>query len=173
MKEFMKIELLIKVSGFDMNEDGTFQIQNVSFNEVGKLVKNTVKVHKNINEETLKSLVGKTVKIENVEEYKKGFKFYYAGKDIRKIDKDVEFELNKEITLKVDNLVESKEDTTLQSIVLNGTRTDLFNLKIKGIKKPLLEEFKGKKVVIKNVRVVKTDMGTFYSSNVKPILINQ
>ena len=30
----MKIELLIKVSGFDMNEDGTFQIQNVSFNEV-------------------------------------------------------------------------------------------------------------------------------------------
>ena len=70
----MKIELLIKVSGFDMNEDGTFQIQNVSFNEAGKLVKNTVKVHKNINEETLKSLVGKTVKVENVEEYKKGFK---------------------------------------------------------------------------------------------------
>ena len=66
-------------------------IQNVSFNEAGKLVKNTVKVHKNINEETLKSLVGKTVKIENVEEYKKGFKFYYAGKDIKKIDKDVEF----------------------------------------------------------------------------------
>jgi hypothetical protein len=173
MKEFMKIELLIKVSGFDMNEDGTFQIQNVSFNEAGKLVKNTVKVHKNINEETLKSLVGKTVKVENVEEYKKGFKFYYAGKDIKKIDKDVEFELNKEITLKVDNLVENKEDTTLQSIVINGTRTDLFNLKIKGIKKPLLEEFKGKKVVIRNVRVVKTDMGTFYSSNVKPILINQ
>ena len=169
----MKIELLIKVSGFDMNEDGTFQIQNVSFNELGKLVKNTVKVHKSLNEETLKSLVGKTVKIENVEEYKKGFKFYYSGKDIKKIDKDVEFELNKEITLKVDNLVESKEDTTLQSIVLNGTRTDLFNLKIKGIKKSLLEEFKGKKVVIKNVRVVKTDMGIFYSSNVKPILINQ
>ena len=157
MKEFMKIELLIKVSGFDMNEDGTFQIQNVSFNELGKLVKNTVKVHKSLNEETLKSLVGKTVKVENVEEYKKGFKFYYAGKDIKKIDKDVEFELNKEITLKVDNLVESKEDTTLQSIVLNGTRTDLFNLKIKGIKKSLLEEFKGKKVVIKNVRVVNVE----------------
>ena len=169
----MKIELLIKVSGFDMNEDGTFQIQNVSFNEAGKLVKNTVKVHKNINEETLKSLVGKTVKIENVEEYKKGFKFYYAGKDIKKIDKDVEFELNKEITLKVDNLVESKEDTTLQSIVLNGTRTDLFNIKIKGIKKLLLEDLKGKKVVVKGVKVIKTDMGTFYNSSEKPLIINQ
>ena len=28
MKEFMKIELLIKVSGFDMNEDGTFSVTN-------------------------------------------------------------------------------------------------------------------------------------------------
>ena len=92
--------------------------------------------------------------LQNVEEYKKGFKFYYSGKDIKKIDKDVEFELNKEITLKVDNLVESKEDTTLQSIVINGTRTDLFNLKIKGIKKSLLEEFKGKKdVKAKSIKV--------------------
>ena len=173
MKDFIKVELFLKISGFDINEDGTFQIQNVSLNDAGKLVKNTVKVHKNLSEETLKPLLGKCVKIEGVEEYKNGFKTYYSGKDIKRIDKDLDFELNKEITLKIDNVVENKEDTVLQSLVINGTRTDLFNLKIKGIKKPLLEEFKGKKVVIKNVRVVKTDMGTFYSSNVKPILINQ
>ncbi|WP_368031407.1 hypothetical protein [Arcobacter sp. s6] len=159
MKDFIKVELFLKISGFDINKDGTFQIQNVSLNDAGKLVKNTVKVHKNLSEETLKPLLGKCVKIEGVEEYKNGFKTYYSGKDIKRVDKDLDFELNKEITLKVDNVVENKEDTVLQSLVINGTRTDLFNIKIKGIKKLLLEDLKGKKVVIKGVKVIKTDMG--------------
>ena len=173
MKDFIKVELFLKISGFDINEDGTFQIQNVSLNDAGKLVKNTVKVHKNLSEETLKPLLGKCVKIEGLEEYKNGFKTYYSGKDIKRIDKDLDFELNKEITLKIDNVVENKEDTVLQSLVINGTRTDLFNIKIKGIKKLLLEDLKGKKVVVKGVKVIKTDMGTFYNSSEKPLIINQ
>ena len=173
MKDFIKVELFLKISGFDINEDGTFQIQNVSLNEAGKLVKNTVKIHKNLSEETLKPLIGKCVKIEGVEEYKNGFKTYYAGKDIKRIDKDLDFELNKEITLKVDNVVENKEDTVLQSLIINGNRTDLFNIKIKGIKKVLLNDLKGKNVSVKGVKVIKTDMGTFYNSSVKPTIINQ
>lgn len=172
MRDFLKVELFIKISGFDINEDGTFQIQNVALNEAGKLVKNTVKVHKQLGEETIKGLVGKTVKVEGVEEYKKGFKVFYAGKDIKTATIDTDFKVERELTLKVDNVVDNKEDTTLQSIITNGTRTDLFNIKIKGIKKPVLEALKSKKVLVKGVRVVKTDMGTFYSSIEKPTAIN-
>jgi hypothetical protein len=171
MKNFIKCELNIKMTGFDINEDGTFQIQNIFLNENGSLVKNTVKVHKNLNEETLKGLLGKTFKVEGVEEYRQGFKVFYSGKDIKKIDKNIDFEVNKEITLKVDNVVEKKEDSVIQSIIQNGTRTDLFNIKIRGIRKILLNDLKGKNVVIQGVKVVKTDMGTFYSSDKKPLII--
>ena len=171
MKNFIKCELYIKISGFDINEDGTFQIQNVSIIN-DKLVKNTVKIHKNLNEETLKGLVGKSVKVEGVEEYRNGFKVYYSGTDIKRIDKDIDFQVNKEITLKVDNVVESKEDTILQSIIQNNNRTDLFNIKIKGIKKSLLNNLKNKNVVVKGVNVIKTDMGTFYNSKEKPQVLN-
>lgn len=170
MKNFIKCEMYLRVDGFEINEDNTFQIQNISFKN-DKMVKNTVKVHKSINEETLKSLVGKSIKVENVEEYRNGFKTYYAGTDIKKIDKDIDFQVNKEITLKVDNVVENKEDTTLQSLIKNNNRTDLFNIKIKGIKKSLLNDLKGKNVLIKGVNVVKTDMGTFYNSKEKPLII--
>lgn len=174
MKDFIKCELLVRVSGFQINEDGTFQIQNLSINEkTGGFIKNTVKVHKNLTEETLKPFIGKTVKIEGVEEYKNGFKTYYAGKDIKKVDKDIDFELNKEIILKVDNLVEKKEDTVIQSIIQNENRMDLFNIKIKGIKKILLNDLKGKNVVVRGVNVIKTDAGTFYSSSEKPLIKNQ
>jgi len=173
MSNFLKVEMLVKVSGYDINEDNTIQIQNVSFNDKGKLVKNTVKIHKSYNEDTLKGLVGKTVKVLEVEEFRKGFKVYYAGKDIKKVDnQDIEFQVNKELTMKVDNVVEAKEDTTLQSIINNGTRADLFNIKIKGFKKSLLEDLKGSNVVIKGVKVSKIEgSGTFYSSTQKPVRI--
>lgn len=170
MKDFIKCEMYLRVDGFEINEDNTFQIQNITFKN-DKMVKNTVKVHKSINEETLKGLIGKSVKVENVAEYRNGFKIYYSGTDIKKIDKDIDFEVNKEITLKVDNVVENKEDTTLQSLIKNNNRTDLFNIKIKGIKKSLLNDLKGKNVLIKGVNVVKTEMGTFYNSKEKPLII--
>ena len=170
MNEFIKMELYIKVSGYSKNEDGTFQIQNIHLNN-DKLVKNTVKIHRNLTEEQIKSLLGKTVKVINVKEYKQGYKVFYAGEDIKKVDSDIEFKVNKEIIIKVDNLQEKKEDTILQSIVNNGTRTDLFNIKIKGISKNLLNELQGKRVLIKGVRVSKTDFGTFYSSDKKPQII--
>lgn len=170
MKDFIKCEMYLRVDGFEINEDNTFQIQNITFKN-DKMVKNTVKVHKSINEETLKGLIGKSVKVENVAEYKNGFKTYYSGTDIKKIDKDIDFQVNKEITLKVDNVVENKEDTTLQSLIKNNNRTDLFNIKIKGIKKSLLNDLKGKNVLIKGVNVVKTEMGTFYNSKEKPLII--
>ena len=53
MKDFIKCEMYLRVDGFEINEDNTFQIQNITFKN-DKMVKNTVKVHKSINEETLK-----------------------------------------------------------------------------------------------------------------------
>ncbi len=183
MKDFIKVELYVKVSGYEINEeDGTFQIQNISVNN-DKLVKNTVKIHKSYKEETLKGLVGKTVKVQEPKEYKNDAKVFFAGSDIKKADLDIDFKINREISLKVDNLIETNSidrktnkkftHTTIQSIISNGTRTDLFNLKIKNTKKSELEQFKNKEVVIKGVNVAKTDFGTFYSSEEKPLLVSQ
>ncbi len=169
MKNFINTELYVRISGFDKNEDGTFQIQNISIKN-DKLVKNTVKVHKDISIENLTKLVGKVVKIEEVEEYKKGFKVFYSGQDIKIVDKDLEFYLNKEIELKVDSVSETEKDTVLQSIIKNGTRCDLFNIKIKNQKN--LKEIQGKKVKLTNVNVIKMDSGTFYNTDKRPQIIN-
>lgn len=183
MKDFLKVELYVRVDGYEINEEeGTFQIQTLAtINE--KLVKNTVKVHKIYKDEILKGLVGKTVKIIEPKEYKNGANTYYAGSDIKKSELEVDFKINREITLKIDNLIETNSidkktnkkltHSTIQSIVSNGTRTDLFNIKIKNSKKSELEQFKNKEVVIKGVNVAKTDFGTFYSSLEKPTLLNQ
>ncbi len=169
MKNFINTELYLRVNGFDKNDDGTFQIQNISLKN-DKLVKHTVKVHKDIPIENLSKLVGKVVKIEDVEEYKKGFKTFFAGKDIKIVDKDLDFYLNKEIELKVDGVSETEKDTVLQSIVRNGTRCDLFNIKIKGQKN--LKDLQGKKVKVTNVNVIKMDAGTFYNTDKRPQIIN-
>jgi hypothetical protein len=183
MKDFIKVDLFIKISGYEINEeDGTFQIQNVAFNN-DKLVKNTVKIHKTYKEETLKSLVGKTVKVEEPKEYKNGMKVFFAGTDIKKTDLDTDFKINREITLKVDNIIESNSidkktnkkltHTTIQSLVSNGTRVDLFNVKIKNTRKIELNNLEGKEIIVKGVNIAKTDFGTFYSSEEKPLLVNQ
>ncbi len=183
MRDFLKVDLFIKVNGYEINEEeGTFQIQNISIQNE-KLVKNTVKIHKLYKEDTLKGLIGKTVKVEEPKEYKNGIKIFYAGNDIKKVDLDTDFQVNRQITLKVDNVIESNSidkktnkkltNTTIQSIINNGTRMDLFNIKIKNTKKSELDTLKGKEVLIKNVNVAKTDFGTFYSSLEKPILLNQ
>lgn len=183
MKDFLKVELYVKVSGYEINEEeGTFQLQTLAFiNE--KLVKNTVKIHKLYKDEVLKPLVGKTVKVIEPKEYKNGANTFYAGTDIKKSELEVDFKINRELTLKVDNIIESTSldkksnkkitHSTIQSIVSNGTRTDLFNIKIKNTKKTELENLKGKEVIIKGVNVAKTDFGTFYSSEEKPLLTNQ
>ncbi|RXK11678.1 hypothetical protein CP965_12980 [Halarcobacter mediterraneus] len=183
MKNFLKVDLFVKISGYEINEEeGTFQIQNISFDN-GKLLKHTVKIHKLYKEDSLKALIGKTVKVEEPKEYKNGIKVFYAGSDIKKVDIDEDFKINREITLKVDNIIESTSidkntnkkltHSTIQSIISNGTRTDLFNIKIKNTKKIELDNLKGKEVVVRGVNVATTDFGTFYSSVEKPILLNQ
>ncbi|MDD2651922.1 MAG: hypothetical protein PHX44_02580 [Sulfurimonas sp.] len=172
MKDFIKIEIIAKVGGYDLNNDGTFQVQNLSFKNNGELVKNTIKVHKDIKEDDLKKLVGKTLKFENVKEYKQGFKSYYSSDSIKLLsDVNVDFEINREITIKADNVITMKDNksTRIQSIVLNETRQDLFNITIKD--KINLENLKGKTLKIKGVKVAKTDNGTFYSSNELPQII--
>jgi ribosomal protein S7 len=179
MSSFLKMEILARVSGFDIDNDKKYiQIQNISF-KGEKIVKNTIKIHKHYTKEQLEQLVGKTIKVVEPEEYTKGFKTFYAGKDIKKVDIDIDFKVNKKLEMKVDNLIESKDSknekrthTILQSIIQNGTRADLFNIKIKDIKKELLQDLKGKKVLVENVEVVKVkDAGTFYSSIQKPKVI--
>ena len=55
--------------------------------------------------------------------------------------------------------------------LVNSPLNSLIVLKNSGINK--IEDLKGKKVVIKGVKVIKTDMGTFYNSSEKPLIINQ
>lgn len=170
MKEFIKIEIMAKVGGYDLNDDGSFQIQNLSIKNNGELVKNTIKIHKKITEQELKNLVGKVVKCDNVKEYKNGFKSYFSSDNFKIInDVIVDFEVNKEIIIKCDNVITKDKNSKIQSIVINETRQDLFNITIKGITK--LENLKGKTIKIKGVIVAKTDFGTFYSSNKTPEVI--
>lgn len=171
---FIKMEIITKISGYDIAEDKqSFQIQNISLSEKGDLKKNTIKVHKSFTKDQLEKLVGKSVLLTDIQEYKKGFKYIYSAKNIKVIENNnIEFNVNKEIEMQVDNVVEIKDDTKLQSLIKNGTRLDLFDIKIKGIKKIELENLKGKKVLIQSVKVAKIEgTGTFYSSTQKPKII--
>ena len=177
MSNFIKTEIISKVSGYQKNEDGTFQIQNITLNEVKGLVKNTVKIHKELSEEELTQLVGKTIKVLEVEEFKKGFKSYYNGKDFKLVKNEANtdiFEVRRELTLKADYIVavgKEKTDCKIQSMVKNGTRTDLFEIKLKDIKINRVQNLKGKEILIKGINIVKMEgTGTFYNTTVVPTL---
>lgn len=176
MSNFIKTEIITKITGFDKNEDGTFQIQNITLHDTKGLIKNTIKIHKNLNETELNNLVGKTVKVLEVDEYRKGYKVFYAGKDIKLVknenDTDI-FEVKRELSLKVDNIVAVKDNNSkIQSIVKNGTRTDLFEIKLKGITINKIQDLKGKKVLLKDINIARMDgVGTFYSTEKLPVVI--
>lgn len=177
MSNFIKTEIIAKVSGFQKNEDGTFQIQSIRLDEKKGLVKNTIKIHKEVSEVDLTALVDKTIKVLKVEEYKKGFKSSYAGQDFKLVrnesNQDI-FQVNRELTLKVDNIVavgKTGEDSKIQSLVKNGTRTDLFEIKLKGIKLNSVQNIKGKEVILKGINISKMEgVGTFYNTTVLPEL---
>jgi len=177
MNNFIKTEIISKINGYSKNEDGTFQIQSIILDSKKGLIKNTIKIHKDIPIEQLESLVGKTIKVLQVEEYKKGYKSFYSGKDFKlvKNENDIDiFDVKREIILKIDNLVKvgkNGEDTKIQSLVSNGTRKDLFELKLKNINISKVLTLKNKEVVISGVNIAKIEnMGTFYSSTVLPTI---
>jgi len=161
-------------------EDRTsFQVQSIIFKDNGEMVKKTLKVKKEVSEEQLKAMIGKTFDFSEIEEYahnNNGFTTYtYSATNFKPSStqpKTPVFEVNKKLIIKVDNIIDNTNkngvSTKLQTIVQDGLRTDLKTVKINDIKASELQALKGKEVLITDLRVSKMNGKTYYSSNTKP-----
>jgi len=157
----------------------TFQVQSIIFKESGEMVKKTLKVKKEVNEEQLKAMIGKTFDFTNIEEYahnNNGFTTYtYSATDFKQSAeqaKEPVFEVNKTLKITVDTVIDAsnkdKIATKLQAVVQDGLRTDLKTVKINNVKLADLQALKNKTVLITDLRVSKMNGKTFYSTNTKP-----
>jgi len=161
-------------------EDRTaFQVQALTFKESGEIVKKTLKVKKEVSEEHLKGMIGKTFDFSGIEEYShnnNGFTTYtYSATDFKQSAeqaKEAIFEVNKTLKIQVDTVVDGsnkdKVATKLQVILVDGLRTDIKTVKINGAKLAELQGLKGKNVLITDLRVSKMNGKTYYSTNTKP-----
>jgi len=161
-------------------EDRTsFQVQTIVFKDNGEMVKKTLKVKKEVSEEQLKTMIGKTFDFSKIEEYShnnNGFTTYtYSSEDFKPAKEQPKtpvFEVNKKLIIKVDNVIDNTNkngvSTKLQTIVQDGLRTDLKTVKINDVKATDLQNLKGKEVLITDLRVSKMNGKTYYSSNSKP-----
>jgi len=178
MSDFLKVEITTKVNGYKVNSDeGTCQIQNISINEKGKLIRNTIKLHKPLGEKELSQLVGKVIKLSGVKEYG-DFKKVYSATDLKMTNETNDiFKVDKEMRIKINNItdgVDSKDNKSFvvfQSVVQDNGNIKLIDLKLKNRKLSDYKEFKGKNILAKNVRVSQFNGNTFYSIEDAPVAI--
>jgi len=161
-------------------EDRTsFQVQTLTVKDTGELVKKTLKVKKEVSEEQLKQMIGKTFDFSGIEEYShnnNGFTTYtYSATDFKPSStqpKTPVFEVNKMLSMVVNTVADAsnkdKIATKLQAIVMDGMRADLKTVKVNGIKAEELQNLKGKEVLITGLKVSKMNGKTYYSTNEKP-----
>lgn len=194
----INIKLLFEVKGARINEatedkPASVQFQTFSKNEeTGELKKQTLKINKEMSEEELKSLVGKTIYCDtnshNLGEYGDSFSKTYGADDfsIAKQKGKSSFELSKEVVLEsVDSVVykhneqdNSKSKTVIQAIVKDGLAMDIITISIKIPDEKsfkIIEGFKNKKVLVKELSVFKDtkNFKTYLSSEVIPELIKE
>lgn len=197
-KNFM---ITCNVNGIKLiREEGTekieaVQIQNIIFKDNGEMVRNTVKLNKEITEKEASELKGKVIELLDVKEFvqKDGFTRTYSAEDY-KIKEGVEltlFKIDRSCVIKLDNyyvkrikdkknntekdvlyiqeLLEIEDEVKLITIKLNEISNDTNTNKtlkdLKG-KNVLVKEFKESKIENKDTKMKKT----YYSTTVLPTL---
>ena len=163
------------------------QIQTVSFSEDGEILRNTFKLNKEVSEEKMKSLQGKTFKFGGVMEHEikqDGSDFAnktYSAKEFGQEVKSEEsvFSANKTLVAFIDNVVEKemKDRTTkkitgyntiFQIVSMNGTKMDVKNIKLKDERADKYKALKGRKVMFDNIKIFAGSGKVYFSTEEAP-----
>jgi hypothetical protein len=163
------------------------QIQTISFAEDGEILRNTFKLNKEIAEDKMKTLQGKTFKFEGVMEHEiatEGSDFKnktYSAKEIGQEVKSEEtvFSANKTLIAFIDNVVEKEVkdrttkkitsyNTVFQIVSMNGTKMDVKNIKLKDERADKYKALKGKKVIFDNIKIFAGSGKVYFSTEEIP-----
>jgi len=165
-------------------EDKTsFQIQSLVINPKNDLVvKRTLKVNKEVREEELIKMIGRTYKFSDIKEYaqKNGdFTTYtYSATKFKELtgipkDSEAQYDVIKTIEGKIFNVADVSTEkgiaTKLQIQVKNGYRMDVKDIKVKDISFDELTRFKNKTIKV-NVSIVKVNGKTYISTTETPTI---
>ena len=171
-EQFIVNDIICKVSGYDLNEDGqSFQIQSLVLDLEKGFTKNTIKITTSFKKEEVEKLVGKVIGVKNAIEYSGGS---YGVDNFQVIDKKVGeqglFDVNGKITkpILVSFIKKTGKGSKIQSLVDNGTRQDLFEIGIDGVSPSQLENMRSKKVMIEGVKVFNIDGKKYYKMTKTP-----
>lgn len=147
----------------------TFEMKNE------KLIKHTLKLNKTLSDKEKKDLINNVIVInqkDNLNEYQiDDFTKTYSCDNYKIIKEELEtpFMLEKDISFKVDNILEKNSDFIFQSLEKIDYSIKIFDVKVKG-QKVNPEEFIGKNILFKGIRETKFNGKTYYSTEAAPII---
>lgn len=171
-KQFIVNDIVCKVSGYDISEDGlSFQIQSLVLDMEKGFKKYTIKITTDFKQEEVKNLVGKVIGVKNAI----GYGNTSFGSDNfqvleRKVGDEGLFDVNSKITtpVMVSFIKKTGKGSKIQSLVNNGTRQDLFEIGIDGVSPSQLDKLRSKNVIIEGVKVFDINGKKYYKTTKIP-----
>ena len=147
----------------------TFEMKN------DKLIKHTLKLNKQLSDKEKKELIDNVIVInqqDNLNEYQiDDFTKTYSCDNYKITNEELEtpFMVEKEISFKVDNILEKNSDYIFQALEKIDYSIKIFDVKVKGqILNP--KDFIGKNVLFKGIRETKFNGKTYNSTETAPII---
>lgn len=166
-----------KETAIDKNN---FQIQTLVKKDNGLFDKQTIRIHKEVSEDTLNKMIGKNFTFTGAKEIKVEFKKFYSATDFKEAKQTDEaiFELNSTAIMDIHNVVQmtNKEgknidEVKIQVSVIDGKKLDIKTVKLKGFKAEQIKPFQDKKVLLKDLKVFPMDYITYYNTEILPELV--
>ncbi len=174
--EVRGIEDRVKIDKETNKETHYTQLQTFSMTN-GKLVKHTLKLNKTLSGEEKNKILDGVILVseaDNLQEFQiDQFTKTYSCDNYKMIeeDLDIQFLLNKSISLKVDNIqTKDNGDYLFQTLEKIDFSIKLFDIKVKE-QKLNPTDFLGKNVLFNDIRETKINGKTYYSTKTTPSII--